>query len=97
MATIFEGMGISPMGSGSVPAVDPAKEKVAQACGRLVVELVGSGLRPSDIITRQSLENGIAFAVPRQTPRCGDDRYVDRKRDDSAMSATPEGLVEVTS
>ena len=47
----------------SVPAVDPAKEEVARACGRLAVELVQSELRPRDIITRKSLENGIAVAV----------------------------------
>ena len=63
MATVFETMGVSPMGSGSVPAVDPAKEEVARACGRLAVELVQSELRPRDIITRKSLENGIAVAV----------------------------------
>ena len=63
MATVFEAMGVSPMGSGSVPAVDPAKEEVARACGRLAVELVQSELRPRDIITRKSLENGIAVAV----------------------------------
>ena len=63
MATVFEAMGVSPMGSGSVPAVDPAKKRVAQACGRLAVQLVESGLKPSDIITRESIENGIALAV----------------------------------
>lgn len=63
MATVFEAMGVSPMGSGSVPAVDPAKEEVARACGRLAVELVQSELRPRDIITRESLENGIAVAA----------------------------------
>ena len=63
MATLFEAMGISPMGSGSVPAVDPAKEDVARECGRLVVELVRSGLKARDLITRESIENGIAVAV----------------------------------
>jgi dihydroxy-acid dehydratase len=63
MATVFEAMGISPMGSGSVPAIDPAKEDVSRACGRLVVELVESGLKARDLITRKSLENGIAAAV----------------------------------
>lgn len=63
MATVFEAMGISPMGSGSVPATDPAKKDVARACGRLVVELVESGLKAGDLITRESLENGIAAAV----------------------------------
>ncbi len=63
MANVFEAMGISPMGSGSVPAIDPAKEDVARACGRLVVELVESGLKAGDLITRKSIENGIATAV----------------------------------
>ncbi|HIF07289.1 MAG TPA: dihydroxy-acid dehydratase, partial [Gemmatimonadetes bacterium] len=63
MANVFEAMGISPMGSGSVPAIDPAKEDVAHACGRLVVELVESGLKAGDLITRKSIENGIATAV----------------------------------
>jgi dihydroxy-acid dehydratase len=63
MATLFEAMGVSPMGSGSVPAVDPAKEDVARECGRLVVELVRSGLKARDLITRKSIENGIAVAV----------------------------------
>ena len=63
MATLFEAMGVSPMGSGSVPAVDPAKEDVARECGRLVVDLVRSGLKARDLITRESIENGIAVAV----------------------------------
>ena len=63
MATVFETMGVSPMGSGSVPAIDPAKEGVARACGRLAVELVESGLKARDLITRKSIENGIAAAV----------------------------------
>jgi dihydroxy-acid dehydratase len=60
MATAFEMMGISPMGSGSVPALDPDKAEVARECGRLVVRLVEQNVRPRDIITRQSLENAIA-------------------------------------
>jgi dihydroxy-acid dehydratase len=60
MATAFEMMGISPMGSGSIPALDPNKVEVAKECGRLIVHLVEQDVRPRDIITRQSLENAIA-------------------------------------
>jgi dihydroxy-acid dehydratase len=63
MATVFEAMGISPMGSGSVPATDPAKAEVARSCGRLVVDLVRRGVSARQILTRASLENGIALAV----------------------------------
>jgi dihydroxy-acid dehydratase len=60
MASAFEVMGISPMGSGMVPAVAGAREQVARDCGELVMRLLGDDLRPSRIITRHSLENAIA-------------------------------------
>jgi dihydroxy-acid dehydratase len=60
MASAFEVMGISPMGSGMVPAVAGAREQVARDCGELVMRLLGDDLRPSRIITRDSLENAIA-------------------------------------
>jgi dihydroxy-acid dehydratase len=63
MATVFEAMGVSAMGSGSVPAVDLDKERVARESGRLVVDLVERGLKIRDVMTRQSFENGIAAAV----------------------------------
>jgi dihydroxy-acid dehydratase len=63
MATVFEAMGISPLGSGSVPALDPAKRDVAFAAGALAVELARTGRRPSDILTRRAFTNGVALAV----------------------------------
>ncbi len=63
MATVFEAMGISPMGSGSVPATDPMKLEVARDCGRLAVELVRRGVSARRVLTKQALENGIALAV----------------------------------
>ena len=63
MATVFEAMGISPMGSGSVPATDPAKAGVARECGRLAVELVRRGVTARQILTREAMENGITLAV----------------------------------
>lgn len=63
MATVFEVMGISPMGSGTVPAVDPAKAEVARAAGRLAVELVERDVRPRQILTREAFENGIRLVA----------------------------------
>ena len=63
MATVFEAMGVSPLGSGSVPALDPEKEEVARRCGRLVVERVRDGVPVSTYLTREALEDGIALAV----------------------------------
>ena len=63
MATAIEFLGIAPMGSGSVPATDPAKAEVGRQAGRLVMDLVRSGLTPKDILTRKSLENAIAAVL----------------------------------
>ena len=53
-------MGITPMGSGMVPAVAVAREQVARECGELVMQVLAEDLRPSQMITRESLENAIA-------------------------------------
>jgi dihydroxy-acid dehydratase len=60
MAMVFEVMGISPAGSAMVPAADGRKLEVAKAAGRQVMEVLRNGLLPSQLITRASLENGIA-------------------------------------
>ena len=60
MATACELMGISPMGSAGVPAVDQGKEATARAAGHTVMAMIRSGLTARQIITRDSLENAIA-------------------------------------
>ena len=60
MASAFEVMGISPMGSSMGPAVAGAREGVARESGELVMKLLADDLRPSQIITKDSLENAIA-------------------------------------
>ena len=59
MAMAFQVLGISPFSSG-VPAEDPHKAEVAKDAGRLVMEVLRRGQKPSDIVTRESLENAIA-------------------------------------
>jgi dihydroxy-acid dehydratase len=60
MAMAFEVLGISPAGSAMVPAEDGRKREVAYQVGELVMDVLRRGLRPSDIITKQALENAIA-------------------------------------
>ena len=60
MAMAFEVLGVSPTGFAMVPATDPHKADVAVDAGRLVMDVLRRGLRPSDIITKKSLENAIA-------------------------------------
>ena len=60
MATAMEMIGISPMGTNSIPAMDPAKEEAAFEAGRLVMRLLKEGMTPDRILTRKAFENAIA-------------------------------------
>jgi len=60
MATVLEFLGISPAGLNDVPATDPAKADAAYEAGRIAMRLVRDDVRPSQIITRDALENAIA-------------------------------------
>ena len=60
MATAFEILGISPMGSAMVPAVVREKLDEAFRCGQLVMEALRNNILPRQVITRGSLENAIA-------------------------------------
>ena len=60
MATAFEILGISPIGSASVPAMDDSKDDVAYQVGEMVMELVRQNLTARQVITREALENAVA-------------------------------------
>ena len=60
MATVMEIIGLSPLGSASVPAVDARKDKIGALAGQQVMENLRRGLRPSQVLTRKAFENAIA-------------------------------------
>lgn len=60
MALVMEFLGLSPMGSASVAALDPAKPAVGEAAGRLVVDMLEQGRSARALLTRTSFENAIA-------------------------------------
>jgi dihydroxy-acid dehydratase len=60
MAGVLEFIGLSPLGTASVPQVDERKKDVAAHCGRVAVDLVKRELRPRDIVTRKAIDNAIA-------------------------------------
>ncbi|HEX6228981.1 MAG TPA: dihydroxy-acid dehydratase [Solirubrobacterales bacterium] len=62
MACAFEALGISPGGSAMVPAEDDEKGTVAEKIGEMAMRVLSEDLRPSRVITRESLENAIACA-----------------------------------
>jgi len=60
MATVMEMIGLSPMGSASIPAVDPRKNDVGYQAGFVVMDALKANRRPRDIMTRKAFENAIA-------------------------------------
>jgi dihydroxy-acid dehydratase len=60
MACAFEALGVSAGGSAMVPAEDSEKGTVAERIGELVMRVLSEDIRPSRVITRESLENAIA-------------------------------------
>jgi dihydroxy-acid dehydratase len=51
------------MGTSMVPAEDGKKGQAAEDVGRLVMDLIAADRRPSDIITKDALENAIALVA----------------------------------
>ncbi len=60
MATVMEVIGLSPMGSASVPATDKRKDEIGYRAGQIVMEALKNDLRPSRILTRKAFESAIA-------------------------------------
>ncbi len=60
MAMVMEFIGLAVMGTGSVSATDPLKEKTAVDAGKYAVDLLRRRICPKDVLTRKSFENAIA-------------------------------------
>jgi dihydroxy-acid dehydratase len=60
MAMSGEILGISPIQLSGVPATAPNKLEACREAGRMLMDAVRANRRPSQIITRKSLENAIA-------------------------------------
>ncbi|MGO9323943.1 MAG: dihydroxy-acid dehydratase [Terracidiphilus sp.] len=60
MAMSAEILGIAPIELSGVPATAPNKLQATRAAGRILMDAVRANRRPSQIITRKSLENTIA-------------------------------------
>jgi dihydroxy-acid dehydratase len=60
MSMVLEFIGLSPAGLNGIPAEDAGKDAAARRSGEIVMDLVRRDVRPSSIVTRAALENGIA-------------------------------------
>ena len=59
MACIAETLGMVPLGHGSIPAVHADRLRAAEEAGALAVKLITQPIRPSQIITAESVENAL--------------------------------------
>ena len=59
MAELAEALGMALPGSAAIPAVHADRLRAGEASGRRAVELVKNPIRPSQIITRESVENAV--------------------------------------
>ena len=60
MSTALDFLGISPAGLNGIPALHPSKDEAAYEAGTLAMRLVRDDVRPSQIITREALDNAAA-------------------------------------
>src|ERR1700678_3481389 len=59
MACIAEALGMIPLGQGSIPAVHADRLRAAEEAGALAVHLIEHPIRPSEIMTPESVENAL--------------------------------------
>src|SRR5690242_1577195 len=63
MASAIEALGMSLPNSSAQNAISPAKMDDCRRAGACVLDMLKSGLRPLDILTRKAFENAIAVVV----------------------------------
>ncbi|MEL7240162.1 MAG: dihydroxy-acid dehydratase, partial [Planctomycetota bacterium] len=63
MACVAEAIGMALPMSGSAPAVDESRDAYAEASGKAAIELLRTGLKPRDIMTREALENAVTVVA----------------------------------
>ncbi len=63
MACIAEALGMSLPGTAAIPAVHAARLVAAEETGRAAVRLIASKIRPSQVITRKSVENAFRMLM----------------------------------
>jgi dihydroxy-acid dehydratase len=60
MNCLTEAIGMALPGNGTIPAVSSARRRLAKLSGMRIVEMVREDLRPSQILTPEAFENGLA-------------------------------------
>jgi dihydroxy-acid dehydratase len=63
MTSVVEALGMCLSGTASIPAVDAARHRAAEATGRRAVELAVDGPRPSEVLTPTAFDNAITLLM----------------------------------
>jgi dihydroxy-acid dehydratase len=63
MAAVVETLGLTLPGASSIPAADSSHARLADACGRRIVEMVWEDLKPRDVLSAASFENAVTVAM----------------------------------
>ena len=63
MASVGEALGMSLIGSASVPSIDPRRDQYAYDSGIAVLNLLDLGINARDILTKPAFENAIAVVM----------------------------------
>ena len=61
MNSLTEALGISLPGNGAIPAADSRRILLAEWSGRRIVAMAAEGLRPSQVLTREAMENAVTL------------------------------------
>jgi dihydroxy-acid dehydratase len=59
MAVAVDFLGLGPIGLGGITATDPAKPAAAEQAGRLMLDVIARGARPSSFVTAAGIRNAI--------------------------------------
>jgi dihydroxy-acid dehydratase len=63
MASVGEALGMSLLGSASVPSIDSRRDQYAYDSGLAVINLLDQGINARQIMTKQAFENAIAIVM----------------------------------
>ncbi|HPN37131.1 MAG TPA: dihydroxy-acid dehydratase [Melioribacteraceae bacterium] len=61
MNCLCEALGMALPGNGTILAIDPKRKELVKQAGKQILELVKKDIKPSDIITRNSINNAFAL------------------------------------
>jgi len=63
MNCLSEAIGLALPGNGTIPAVDPRRERLYKKAGKQIMTLVEKDIKPRDIVTMESFDNALALDV----------------------------------